>query len=127
GWVEPAELPGYLAAGDVALYPFDDTLVNRTKCPAKLTELLAAGVPVVADRVGQIPEYVAPECHPLLCSPDDREGMIAGCAALLLDPVRRGSASKTGRDYILGRFSWREYAGRLDDFYRLRLSVAQRG
>lgn len=127
GWVEPAELPDYLAAGDVALYPFDDTLVNRTKCPAKLTELLAAGVPVVADRVGQIPEYVAPECHPYLCSPDDREGMIAGCSALLLDPARRGSASKSVRDYILGRFGWREHAGRLNDFYLLRLSVAQRG
>ena len=50
GWVEPEEIPNYLAAGDVALYPFDDTLVNRAKCPAKLVEILQAGTPVVADR-----------------------------------------------------------------------------
>ena len=54
GWVEPEQLADYLAAGDVAVYPFADTLVNRCKCPAKLTELLLAGCPVVADRVGQL-------------------------------------------------------------------------
>jgi len=31
----------------VALYPFDDNLINRTKCPVKLTDLLYAGIPVV--------------------------------------------------------------------------------
>src|SRR5512143_2476943 len=97
GWIETTDLPDYLAAGDVAVYPFADTLVNRAKCPAKLTELLRAGVPVVADRVGQIVEYVAPELHPLLCAPSDRDAMVARCVELLGDGRERATASAAGR------------------------------
>jgi len=117
GWVEPAELPDYLAAGDVAIYPFADTLVNRAKCPAKLTELLRAGVPVVADRVGQIPEYLAPELHPLLCTPENRDEMARKCAELLGDEERRRRISQAGRAFILESFSWRSYTELLHNFY----------
>jgi glycosyltransferase involved in cell wall biosynthesis len=125
GWVEPTELPDYLAAGDLAIYPFADTLVNRAKCPAKLTELLSAGLPVVADRVGQIPEYLAPELHPLLCSPADRDEMVEKCVQLLTDPERRGKTSLLGRGFILANFSWLEHAQRLDNLYRKHLSSEQ--
>jgi glycosyltransferase involved in cell wall biosynthesis len=117
GWVEPAVLPDYLAAGDVAIYPFADTLVNRAKCPAKFTELLRAGVPVVADRVGQIPEYVAPEVQSLLCAPDDRDEMVEKCVALLRDGERRRKTSSAERAYILDRFAWRCYVELLQNFY----------
>ncbi|HEY6871431.1 MAG TPA: glycosyltransferase family 4 protein [Geobacteraceae bacterium] len=117
GWVEPAELPDYLAAGDVAIYPFADTLVNRAKCPAKLTELLRAGVPVVADRIGQIPEYVAPELHHVLCAPDNWDEMAAKSAELLHDEERRRRVSSAGRAFILEAYTWREYADLLHNFY----------
>lgn len=117
GWVETAELPDYLAAGDVAIYPFSDTLVNRAKCPAKLTELLKAGIPVVADNVGQIPEYVAPELHGLLCAPDGWNEMAVKCAELLGDAEQRSRTASTGRSFILARFAWRDHAERLHDFY----------
>jgi glycosyltransferase involved in cell wall biosynthesis len=117
GWIEPAELPDYLAAGDVAIYPFADTLVNRAKCPAKLTELLRAGVPVVADRIGQIPEYVAPELHGLLCDHDNWDEMAAKCVELLHDGEIRKKASSAGRAFILETFTWRGYADLLHNFY----------
>ena len=44
GWVSSQDLPGYFAAADVAIYPLDDTLLNRAKCPVKLTDLLLAGL-----------------------------------------------------------------------------------
>jgi glycosyltransferase involved in cell wall biosynthesis len=116
GWVEPAELPDYLAAGDVAIYPFADTLVNRAKCPAKLTELLRAGVPVVADCVGQIPEYFAPELHALLCAPDNWDEMAEKCVELLRDGKRRRITSSAERAYILDRFTWRCYVELLHNF-----------
>ena len=58
GWVPQERLPAYFAAADLALYPMDDTLVNRTKCAVKLLDLLLAGIPVVADAVGQNTEYI---------------------------------------------------------------------
>lgn len=118
GWVEPSEIPDYLAAGDVAIYPFADTLVNRAKCPAKLTELLRAGLAVVADRIGQIPEYIAPELHGLLCDPGNRGEMAEKCSDLLRDRARREKVSLAGRAFILQTYSWQGYAGQLLDFYR---------
>jgi glycosyltransferase involved in cell wall biosynthesis len=117
GWVEPAWLPDYLAAGDVAIYPFADTIINRAKCPAKLTELLRAGVPVVADRIGQVPEYLAPELHRLLCVPDNWDEMVEKCVELLDDGEQRGRVSSAGRTFILDTFAWRVYAERLHNFY----------
>ena len=125
GWVEPAELPDYLAAGDLAIYPFADTMVNQAKCPAKLTELLSAGVPVVADRVGQIPEYLAPELHSLLCATGDVYEMVEKCVELLTDEERRRKASLLVRGFILANFSWRDYSQRLDNLYRKHLSYEQ--
>ncbi len=118
GWVEPAELPDYLAAGDVAIYPFADNLVNRCKCPAKLTELLMAGKAVVGDRVGQVAEYVKDGVSGILCDPGDWEAMAAGTVELLLDPERRHGLGRAGRQYLLEHFSWRDYAVQLDRFYR---------
>jgi len=117
GWVEPTDLPDWLAAGDVALYPFDDTLVNRAKCPAKLTELMGVGVPVVADRVGQIAEYVEDGISGILCDPGIPGEMAARTAELLADPARRRAVGAAGRERILACFNWRDAAGRLEEFY----------
>lgn len=113
GWVEPENLPDLLAAGDVATYLFDDTLINRTKCPAKLTELVNAGVAVVADRVGQLCEYL-PESNDTLCDPGDWKHMAAQIAQLLSDPrLRRTVAAEQYRHLQTG-FSWNRLAKSLD-------------
>jgi len=117
GWLEPADIPAFLAAGDVAIYPFADTLINRAKCPAKLTELLRAGVPVVADAVGQLAEYIKPGVSGLLCDPDHWQEMADRVVDLLLDPARGKELGTVGRNYLLQRFAWRDHAARLDRFY----------
>jgi glycosyltransferase involved in cell wall biosynthesis len=118
GWVDPDDLPDFLAAGDLAVYPFDDTLLNRCKCPAKLTELLMAGLPVVADRVGQVSEYLPPAADLLLCNPEERQEMAAAVLTLLHDANRRRALGDNGKSYLLANFSWRDYAAKLHDFYR---------
>jgi glycosyltransferase involved in cell wall biosynthesis len=124
GWVEPAELPDYLAAGDVAIYPFADTLVNRAKCPAKLTELLRAGVPVVADRVGQVVEYIRPEITGILCDPGNWEEMASRAADLLCDRDQRLTIGTAGSTYLMERFQWRRFAEELQEFYVQRVGVS---
>ena len=118
GWVEPAEIPDYLAAADVAIYPLDDTLVNRAKCPAKLTEIIRAGVPVVADGVGQALEYLPPGRDDLLCAPGDVAAMADAVVGLLADAEQRRCRGAEGRCYLLDHFNWRTYAVALDTFYR---------
>lgn len=120
GWVQPAEIPEYLAAGDVAVYPFADTLWNRTKCPAKLTELLMAEKAVVADRVGQLAEYIVDGRSGVLCDPDDWSEMALRAVELLQAPELRASLGAEARRHLQEEFNWSTAASRLESFYRLR-------
>lgn len=106
GWVESKRLGDYFAAADVALYPMEDTLVNRTKCPAKLVELLGAGVPVVAEKVGEAAEYIESGKTGILVDPGNSADFGAAVVQLLRDePFRRrlGERAKE-RDKVL--YSW---------------------
>src|SRR5262249_36909852 len=51
GAVEPAEVPGLLASMDVAVAPYPP-LENFYFSPLKVYEYMAAGLPVVASRIG---------------------------------------------------------------------------
>jgi glycosyltransferase involved in cell wall biosynthesis len=117
GWAEQRDIPDYLAAGDVAIYPFADTLVNRAKCPAKLAEIMRAGVPVVADNVGQLAEYIKPGISGLLCSPDDWREMADHVADLLRDSEKRRLLGENGRSCLLENFNWKDLTAKLNEFY----------
>ncbi|MEI6214127.1 MAG: glycosyltransferase family 4 protein [Desulfuromonadales bacterium] len=117
GWVDPLQLPSYLAVGDIALYPLDNTLVNRCKCPAKLTELLQAGVPVVADRVGQANEYIRHNETGFLCDPENRLEMVRQAVTLLRDREMRCRIGQAGRTYMLEHYHWSGLVNNLSHFY----------
>ena len=118
GWVEPQEIPDYLAAADVAIYPLDDTLVNRAKCPAKLTEIIRAGLPVVADRVGQAAEYLRSDALGIINEKNSRiDRFIEQAFDLLQDKSKSVFVGAEGRSYLLIRFNWQSYAEKLSLFY----------
>ena len=106
GWVQTAALPQYFACADVAIYPFDDTLINRTKCAVKLRDLLAAGVPVVAEAVGQNREYIRHSVTSLLVEPGNDDAFSDAVVRLLADsPLRREMGDAAACD-IRRRFAW---------------------
>jgi glycosyltransferase involved in cell wall biosynthesis len=117
GWVEPHELPDYLAAADVAIYPMDDTLVNRAKCPAKLTEIILAGIPVVADGVGQAREYI--HDPDLLSNHLDESDMVDKVVAVLAGKSGTKLSGEAGRQHILERYNWHDIANGVSQFYSL--------
>ncbi|MBN2390358.1 MAG: glycosyltransferase family 4 protein [Anaerolineae bacterium] len=110
GLVPPEDLPAHFAQADVALYPFDDTLLNRTKCPVKLLDLLTAGVPVVADAVGQVAQSIGHGETGLLVPPGDDTAFIEAVTTLLRDaPLRQSLAQHAARD-ARERFAWETLA-----------------
>jgi len=117
GWVEPGLLPDCLAASDVAMYLFDDTLVNRTKCPAKLAELAAAGIPVAAERVGQIGEYFQHGESGLLVDSGDTAGMVAAVGQVFSDRKMASRLGLSAARRIKGEFGWETGAEKLEQFY----------
>ena len=118
GWVEPGGIADYLAAADVAIYPLDNTLVNRAKCPAKLTEIIRAGIPVVADGIGQAAEYIEHGVSGILCNPDDPERMAAEVESLLRNADLRKKLGAEGSKRLTANFNWHDAAIALDTFYR---------
>ncbi|HLF27166.1 MAG TPA: glycosyltransferase family 4 protein [Anaerolineae bacterium] len=117
GWIDPAQLPAAFARADTAIYPFDDTLLNRTKCPVKLTELLAAGVPVVADAVGQMGEYIRHNATGLLIPSGDVAAMATALVSLLNDQKRARELGEAAARDIRARFGWNRLAKEVEQAY----------
>jgi len=117
GLVKPEERPMHFAQADIALYPFDDTLINRTKCPVKLLDLLAAGIPVVGDRVGQITESIQQGETGLLVPPGDTAAFTEAVLMLLKDANRRHTMSKRSATDVRARLSWDTLAATAEAAY----------
>lgn len=117
GWPGEAALPDIFAAADVALYLLDDTLLNRTKSVAKLLQLLAAGVPVVADAVGQATVYATAEVAGVLVPPGDVEAMAQATVDLLKDDQRRRAISDGACAWVQRHYVWSRLAHRLEQVY----------
>lgn len=83
----------YLAASDVLL------LTSRTEAvPAVVIEAGMAGVPVVAARVGAVPEMLLDGEAGVLVEPGDVPGFSAGLRSLLNDPERASAFAGGARD-----------------------------
>ena len=117
GWVEEAELPTLLQTADVGLYLMEDTLLNRAKCPVKLADMIALGLPVVGEAVGQVAEYVRSGETGLLRSSGDTAGLTADLIRLLNDPAERARLSANARAHYATHFHWSRQADRLERIY----------
>jgi glycosyltransferase involved in cell wall biosynthesis len=74
--------------------------------PNVILEAMAAGLPVVATRVGGVPEAVASETTGLLVAPRDAPGMAAALARLVDEPEMRRSLGRRGRERAVAEFSF---------------------
>lgn len=117
GWVEMARLREMFSAADVALYPFDDTLVNRCKCPVKLIDLLAAGVPVVGEAVGQIREYIAHNETGMLVASAQVEEFARSVVELLYDAEKRARLGACATATMTREYAWEKLAERAERAY----------
>jgi glycosyltransferase involved in cell wall biosynthesis len=117
GWTEPEALPELLAAADVGIYLMDDTLLNRTKCPVKLADMAALGLPVVAEAVGQVNEYVVHGRTGLLRTSGDVAGITADLTFLLQNPAQRTQMGQAASEHIAVHFNWAKQAERLEQLY----------
>lgn len=106
GWINFNDIPKYLAIGDVAIYPFDDTPLNRAKCPGKLIELMAAQRAIVANNVGQIKEYIEDGKSGLLADVRDNMQFASLVAKILKDHNLQSELEINSKERILTSFSW---------------------
>ncbi|MBN1246495.1 MAG: glycosyltransferase family 4 protein [Anaerolineae bacterium] len=122
GWGTAEKLSACFAAADLAIYPFDDTLLNRTKCPMKLMDLLAAGIPVIADAVGQLAEVIEHSETGMLIRPGDDAGFAEAMVTLLADREELARMGVAAQREVTRRFSWERLADTAAAAYRYAVS-----
>ncbi len=67
-------------------------------------EAMACEVPVVASRVGGLPEVVEDGVSGLLCDPENIDGMAKGAVSLLSDPVMHKRFARAGLERVRRHF-----------------------
>ena len=89
--------------------------------PNVLLEAMASGLPVVASRVGGVPDIVRPGETGLLFEPGDLEGFASALAGLLKDRDRRSKMGRQARAFVEENHSLRRLPSALEQLYRLTL------
>jgi glycosyltransferase involved in cell wall biosynthesis len=98
-------------AGETDLRPFYQgatvlALSSRTEAlPNVVLEAMASGLPVVATRVGGVPEAVVAGETGLLVPPGDAWALAAALSRLLSDPETRRAFGRAGRERVIREFS----------------------
>jgi glycosyltransferase involved in cell wall biosynthesis len=99
GAIAPELVPGYLASMDVALAPYP-ALAQFCSSPLKLYEYMAAGLPIVATRIGQIEEVIQHGETGILVRPGDAAGMAEAVIALEASPEMRTQLGQAARQTV---------------------------
>ena len=118
GAVNPSEIPGFLESMDVAAAPYSN-LDNFYFSPLKVFEYMAAGLPVVAAKVGQLIELIQDGGNGILVPPDDPDAMVDVFNRLLLDPDLRKQLGEKARDTMLCNYTWDMLVKRILDLSNL--------
>ena len=115
------EFPGFvdldvkrklMAAADIFVLP--STLEG---CPISLLEAMAAGRPVVASRVGGIPEVITSARNGTLVPAKDPAALAAAIQDLATDASRRDEIGKYNRTFAKEELSWAHVAERTLEVY----------
>ena len=100
-----------MASMDAAVAPYPEQK-NFYFSPLKVYEYMAAGLPVVASRVGQVEELIAGGENRLLVSPGDPASLAVALHWLRRDPRLRSQLGEAARETVFQHHTWDAVARR---------------
>jgi glycosyltransferase involved in cell wall biosynthesis len=113
GHIDHDKLPEHYAAADLFV------LSSRMESfGLVVAEAMACGLPVVATRVGGVPEVVDEGVTGLLVPPNDPEALAEAVNSLLDDPDRMKAMGAKGRERVREHFTWDKVAERMVGYFR---------
>ena len=113
-WVDSEKIPELINTASVVVMP------SRWQEPFGLVALEAALMarPVVATRVGGLPEVVVHNQTGFLVEKEDSQALAEAIAFLLEHPTTATQMGQTGRSRALEQFGWDRYVDAYDTLYR---------
>ena len=123
GAVSHDQVPALLGSIDAAVAPYPK-LSNFYFSPLKIYEYMAAGLPVVASRAGQVAQLIDDGVTGLLYEPGDVDGLLAALDRLQRDPQLRLSLGRLARDTIMRGHTWDSVVKKILELSHLESSAA---
>jgi len=115
---ERGDVPALLAQSDVFVLP------SRSEaCPNGILEAMAAGLPIVASRVGGIPELVVSDSTGILVEPDRPEALAVALLSVLDQPERARALATAARVRAERHFSFDRMVSAFEDLYLTELAA----
>ncbi len=118
GAVPYCSVPGFIAAADVCIAPFNPNLHRPSGegfvlDPLKVFEYLAMGKPTVTIRSDNIEALFEDHKHLRLYHPGHLFGLVEAISSLLNDPDKARKMAETGRQKVLNSHTWQVHADHL--------------
>lgn len=112
GAVPPEQVPHWLGQMSVAVapYPASD---NFYFSPLKVVEYMAAGLPVVASCIGQLPDIIDDRVTGILCLPGEPTALAQALERLWRSPQQRQQLGLAARDFVLKHHTWDRIAAQI--------------
>lgn len=101
------------AAADMLVLPS-----RKEGMPNVVLEAMQHGLPIVATRVGAVPEMLRDGVEAILVPPEQPKALAQALAALLADPRRAVEIGRAGRRALLPRFSPERRTEQMERVYR---------
>ncbi len=105
GAVPPDLIPELLATMDVAVAPYPDN-PDFYFSPLKVLEYMAAGLPVVASRIGQLNSLIQHKRNGLLYQPGQITALMNALEQLSTSPTLRKTLGHAARQTVTEKHSW---------------------
>jgi glycosyltransferase involved in cell wall biosynthesis len=122
GAVNPDAVPKLLARMDVAVAPYP-AQSDFYFSPLKVYEYMAAGLPVVASRIGQLADLIDTGVNGILCPPGDAIALAEALETLWRSPTLRQRLGEAARQKVMDNHTWDAIAQQILNLAGLNLGV----
>ncbi len=103
GRIPNYEMPQYYASSDVVVLPS-----LQENFPIVALEAMSSGKPVVASKVGGIPEVIKNNENGILVAPANIDQLVYALLCLLQSPSVRNAMGNRGRKIVEEKYNWTE-------------------
>ena len=113
GWMEVDAIQQFIAKCAVGVFP------SRIESfGLSMAEAMGAGLPIIATRVGALPEFIEDGVTGTLVPPGNIPALYRSILEKLENPGRAQTLADAGQELVRQRFSWDQSARIMTDIYQ---------